>query len=59
MKEKQAIKQIKQIYDAHKSGAGICWGDLAFLQDNHALIKSSFVGEIGLYELAGIPESEI
>lgn len=52
----QVLREILRIYKAHKSGQGISWGELAFLQDNQDVIKSTFPGNMELLELAGIPE---
>lgn len=52
----QILREILRIYKAHKSGQGISWGELAFLQDNQDVIKSTFPGDMELLELAGIPE---
>ena len=52
----QILREILRIYKAHMSGQGISWGELAFLQDNQDVIKSTFPGDMELLELAGIPE---
>lgn len=52
----QVLREILRIYKAHKSGQGISWGELAFLQDNQDVIKSTFPGNMELLELAGTPE---
>lgn len=54
----QILREILRIYKAHKSGQGISWGELAFLQDNQGVIKSTFPGDVELLELAGISEKE-
>lgn len=52
------IQTIKRIYNAFKRGKGISWGELAILQDNHALIKKNFPDDCDLWQLAGIDEQE-
>ena len=52
----QILREILRIYKAHKSGQGISWGELAFLQDNQDVIKSTFPGDMALLAFAGTPE---